>query len=568
MLEWLIVMNALNFLLSPMGPPLVLSVGAAILLLVGQWVRQPGWLTGLALFFAMAASALWLQLRFQSIVPNYSFLWQPLLQSGANLVWVGDGWNWYISGLLLLLGGVGLLLNSDGGSQQQYRQTSIGLGMHLAVMAAAVLFVNSANLLTTMFTWVALDLIVMLRNILLINRQAVDTQRTFARSTSLFGALFLSVALLPVGASGPNQPMQGGILPQESIVLLLAACVLRIGIYPFHAWLLPSPTAKVNLAERLIDHMAPAVCGLWLLGWVLGLGGQELMSSTEVLVFLSLSILGSALVAFSSKDQVNHTTFVLIGLAGAAVLAGALAFNNGPAAMIWPTTAFALGGALWLVGEQVWQGWGWQVPVSVGALALAGVPFTPGFLAQPSFARLLISGWPYISIFALFALAQGLLLASLLRSWGGAQRISTTNLAPATILRLLISIVALGAPLAMAGFLPSVVAMIAGVAGAIPPLLGYLPIVMAEPPVWFAVAAPLVIGVGFVSLLPRLRGFVGAWLTQIGRVARLDWLFDANWWSINQIGERWGETVNIIEGGGYLGWLLVFIVLALLIIQS
>ena len=76
--------------------------------IVGRWLRRPGWLTGLALFFVLIASAMLLGLRMQPVVPTYSRLWQPIFQTGANLLWIGDGWNWYISGLLLLAGGLGI----------------------------------------------------------------------------------------------------------------------------------------------------------------------------------------------------------------------------------------------------------------------------------------------------------------------------------------------------------------------------------------------------------------------------------------------------------------------------
>ena len=104
-------MLLLQTLLSPVGSALVLLVGAVIVVIAGRWVRRPDWLTGLALFFVAIAIWLFLGLRTEPVVPTYSRPWQPPLQVGTNLLWVGDGWNWYISGLILLLGGVGILLD-------------------------------------------------------------------------------------------------------------------------------------------------------------------------------------------------------------------------------------------------------------------------------------------------------------------------------------------------------------------------------------------------------------------------------------------------------------------------
>ncbi|MEZ4622810.1 MAG: hypothetical protein R2867_45940 [Caldilineaceae bacterium] len=69
-----------------------------------------------------------------------------------------------------------------------------------------------------------------------------------------------------------------------------------------------------------------------------------------------IALLGSALAAWTAKSQTG-SPFVCPRDWRARRPAGSFSYGEGPTAMIWPTTAFALGGALWLVGEQVWQGW-------------------------------------------------------------------------------------------------------------------------------------------------------------------------------------------------------------------
>src|SRR5690606_15546596 len=145
------------------------------------------------------------------------------------------------------------------------------------------------------------------------------------------------------------------------VALMLLASLIRAGIYPFHLWLLPTQGKAVYVAERLLDHMVPVLCGLWLLGWTVELGAEYILMQPDILFALILSLTGSAIAAWTADDQPNHTTFVLVTSAGLAALSGALAYSVGPAGLIWPTTALALGGALWLVGDQVWQGWGWQL---------------------------------------------------------------------------------------------------------------------------------------------------------------------------------------------------------------
>jgi hypothetical protein len=249
-----------------------------------------------------------------------------------------------------------------------------------------------------------------------------------------------------------------------------------------------------------------------------------------------------------------------------AVLAGALASTAGPAGMFWATTAFALGGGLWLVGDQVWRAWGWQLPVSFGALALAGAPFTPGFLAQPSLARLLTSGpalWP---VFALYALAQGILVAALLRSWSTPER-TAVNLPQTYLLRLLLSSLALGLPLAISGILPQFTETLAGLPNTIPSSLGRIPSAMAPPAVWITLGLPLLLGFGLVWLRPRVWPLLGSWPNQISHVSQLQWLFRFSMWGIDRLAVVGANAVHVVEGGGYLGWFLVFMLIALLLLR-
>ncbi|HXF63468.1 MAG TPA: hypothetical protein VNK95_17700 [Caldilineaceae bacterium] len=560
---------------SPVGPAVVLLLGAIVEVIVGRWVRRPGWLTGLALFFVALAAWLFLGLRAEPVVPVFSRPWQPPLQRGSNLLWVGDGWNWYISGLVLLLGGVGILLDLNRpqpAAPASGRWVQSSLAIHLGVLAAGLLFVGSGNVLTAMLTWVVLDLFTLVRGATRPENTGggthlLNSPQHQAKGLSLLGAMLLLIGLLPAGPTGPSQPLQGGQLPAETVGLMLLAALIRAGIYPFHLWLLPDHSRQVNVAERLLDHMVPVLCGLWLLGWTVELGGEYILLQPDILLLLILSLGGSAVAAWTAADQPNHTTFVLITSAGLAALSGALAFQQGPAGLIWPTTAFALGGALWLVGDQVWQAWGWQLPVSVGALALAGVPFTPGFLTQPSLARLLTAGPLYLLLFAAMAAAMGVQVAAMLRSWSDGQRNDRPMLRPGIILRLLAAVILLGFPLALVGFFPAQTAELANLSNAIPPMLGNPPNVVAEWPVWVAVSLPLVLGIGLVSLRPTLWALLGPWPERLSRLTRLQWLFRFSWWSVNQISESWGNVLRVVEGAGYMGWVVVAIVMGYLLVR-
>jgi len=564
-------MALINFLVSPIGPSVLLILGAILSLIIGRWLWRSQWLTGFALLFIGMAGWLLLFLRSQlAVVPTFSQPWRPILQVGANLYWVGDGWNWYIAGLVLLLGGLGILLDLNSDYVQQGRRIHTSLAIQLAVLAAALLFVNSGNLLTAILTWVLLDVCILLRSTTrpLVVEAGNETPVKHHRGLSLIGAMLLLIALLPAGPTGPGQEFQNGSLPVESVLLLALAALIRAGVYPFHIWLLPERRSPIDIAERLLEQMVPTLCGLWLLGWTYGLGRDYILLRLDVLAVFLLALLGSAVAAWTAKDQNDHHSFVLIASAGLAALTGALTYNEGPSAMIWPTTAFALGGGLWLVGERVWQGWGWALPVSIGALTLAGVPLTPGFLAQPSLARLWAPGTVVQLLYLIYVVAQGFQIAALLRSWEDVERAEPTSLYPGAKARLLVASVALGLPLAVTGFLPRAIAAMASMPNAIPPTLGDPPSVVAkEGAIWITLVAPLLLGFALVWLRPKIWHIIGGGANQLHSLIQLHWLFDSGWWVLQYTSELWGNVTRVVEGAGYMGWLLVFALIGYLLMH-
>ncbi len=554
---------------SPIGPSLLLTFGAVLVALFGRWVRRPVLLTGLALLFVGIAGIIWLDLRFQQELPIYSRSWQPLFQAGANLEWVGDGWNWYVAGLMLLLGALGVLLDL-GESERSAAQQGVTVSVNLLITAAALLFVSSGNLLTVVLTWVLLDFAILVRGIarpgVLASTGQTERWYSHTRGLSLLGAVLLMIALLPAGPTGPSQSLQGGQLPYETLLLMMIAALMRTGVYPFHFWLLPDKGEVINIAERLLDHVAPVLSGMWLVGWIISLGGASILQSSELTTFLTISMFIAAFAAFVTRDTVSHTTFVFVAAAGQCLLGAALFFNQtNPTAMLWPATAFVLGGSLWLVGRQIWQGWGWQLPVSIGALTLAGAPFTPGFFMQPSFASLLGGGTLSTFYVLVYVLAQGLLIAALLRSWGQGEQ-PTLQVAPGDAVRLLIGAVAIALPLVLAGFLPRVLSVVASLPGAIPPQLGTPPSIVAEPPVWIPLLLSLAIGLGLVYAAPYFPVRLQNGLARVGSVLRLDWFFQGTGWGLGQLTTRWGAGFSVIEGAGYMGWMLAILLMAYLLV--
>lgn len=563
-----VVTELLRILLSPIGPALVLLLGAAIEMIVGRWLRRPHLVRGLALLVVGSASGLFLVLQFLNVVPTLGLPWQPLLQTSINLFWNSDGWNNYLAGLILLLGGLGVLLDRAQRDGVLHARFYALQAMNLAILAASILFVTSGNLLTALFAWVFLDFTVLLRTA---SEPAAGDDEQMLRTNeaqllSLVGALILLLGLLPAGATGPAQEFARGVLPTETIVALLLAAAIRTGAYPVHLWLLPRRRARVVLSDRLLGHMAPMLCGLWLFGWTYQLGGAALLTTPMAVLGLTALLLASAVAAWTADDQPHHATFVLVTAAGAAALAGVLAHETGPAGIVWATTAFALGGGLWLVGNQVWLAWGWQAPVTVGAAALAGVMFTPGFLAQPAYSTLLTRGPLYWPAAAVFVLAMGVQVAALLRSWSAPEHAVNGHQPQDFLVRLLIACVALGLPLAVAGILPQFMETAIGIPNTIAPELGNPPSAVAAWPVWAIMALPLLLGLALVQVRPRVWPYLGAWPNRLSRFSQLEWLFRAAVWGVDRVAAISANGLGVVEGAGALGWFLVFMLLAALLV--
>ncbi len=541
-------------------------------------MRRPLHQRGTALFFVAMAGLLQLYLRNRPVVPEFSRPWQPVLQQGTNLLWIGDGWNWYVASLMLLLGSAGVLLYDYNRGDQavtkaQSRLTGVNLALHLGMLASGLLFVSSGNLLTAILTWVLMDGLQLARYTFVLHRPPIhhppnshengaEGRINRAQGLSLIGALLLLIGLLPAGPGGPGQPLQGGVLPVETVVLMLAAAAIRAGAYPFHLWLLPSSTVRMSVSERLLDHMVPALGGLWLLAWAIDLGNEFILLHPVVLTLILLALLGSAVAAWTVTDQPGHTSFVLVTSVGLAGLAGALSPLEGPNALIWPTTAFALGGALWLVGERVWQEWGWQIPVSLGALALIGVPFTPGFLTQPYLARLATLNSLIMPFFLTYIVAQTLQVAALLRSWGTPPRTDIPSLRSSRVMGLWVASVVLALPLALAGIYPRAIAALASMPGAIPADAGNLASVVAGPSVWITLGVPLLLGIGVSVIRPRFWRYLGHYPDLLSRFASLEWMAEGGRRSADIMSTLWERIFDLFEGAGYVAWAAVFVLVA------
>jgi hypothetical protein len=73
------------------------------------------------------------------------------------------------------------------------------------------------------------------------------------------------------------------------------------------------------------------------------------------------------------------------------------------------------------------------------------------------------------------------------------------------------------------------------------------------------------LGFGLVWLRPKIWQMIGQGAEQLSQLIRLEWLFRFGWWVLRQGTDGWGNATRVVEGAGYMGWILVFALLAYLL---
>jgi hypothetical protein len=97
--------------------------------------------------------------------------------------------------------------------------------------------------------------------------------------------------------------------------------------------------------------------------------------------------------------------------------------------------------------------------------------------------------------------------------------------------------------------------------------MGTPPSVVAEPIVWIPLLTSLAFGIFLVWVAPRAPARVTEAMGQVGSFLRLDWLFQSTSWGMGQLSAWWGEGFAVVEGAGYMGWMVALVLLAYLLIQ-
>ena len=547
-----------DLLRSPLGPAIVLLFASALLRAVASPRRALAVLT----LAPLVASFVLLMILRSSGVAVRELIWWPLVTPPLRVLWALDGWNWLALALLLFVGGTAVLLTW----QSPGKRSGAYHGMSFALLGAAALTLVSDNLLALSGAWVATDILLVARA-----RGSRAKGNTAPVWLEVAGSLLMLMAIGITSISAATASLATARLPAEAIALLLVVAALRMAAYPLHLWLAPSGSGRDRGTQLLLNGLA-LVTGAWLLGRVFVLGAGAWFSNPLWLPLLVFLTLLAGLAAWTSRERDRLALlssgratwlWVMVALAPAASARDTLG---------WAMTGVVLGLALLAVGQAINEEWRWRVPMALAALTLAGLPLTAGMPA-----RALIQT-PHLALLLLLAVADGLAVATALASWKTTPQPPLAPSAPVDrptspqagppinwpVVRLLIALGLVVVPNLLWGLQPARLAVQANFGsvlslGALLRQLGLLHLL--------AIVAALFLGVGFYQLAQQPDSLFKKWQKRLAAAAGLGWILAGLGWLLQWIELGWRNALLVVEGEGYLGWVVLALLLAALVVQ-
>jgi multicomponent Na+:H+ antiporter subunit D len=165
-------------------------------------------------------------------------------------------------------------------------------------------------------------------------------------------------------------------------VVIFVAFGVKLGLFPFHFWL---PAVYTSASPGVAAMLSGALANIGSYG-VLRFGGEVLaaelrVGATVVLVLGIASILYGAFQALSRRTAAEVLAYSAIGQVGYILVAIALGGPVGYAAAVLYSVVNSLNkGLLFLVTEM--RGWIVAAAFAIGALSVAGLPPSAGFLGK------------------------------------------------------------------------------------------------------------------------------------------------------------------------------------------
>lgn len=421
-----------------------------------------------------------------------------------------------------------------------------------ALVAAGVLALWAANLLTMLISWAIYDVLQAAGHL------ASGRSTRVAVRSLVFGSL--ATLLLWGGAVLSGDGVGGELwslmtLSGPQMTLWTAAGILRLGAYPFHL-AAPEDTGSASSLAVPLSLGAIMGWGLWLR--LASANGGPVPGGTWVPILGAVNLAVGGFMAWCCEQPQRRIARAGLGVAGAILLAAGLAGENAVGIIVSGSVVWTLGLGIVSLGDGLRRKalW-WSIPGLVGAAALLGLPLTLGFVTEAN-------------------LLGGLVRAGRL-GWGGAFFLGNLFLVPALARWLLIDPsfppadrrwlavvrgIGLGAPLLLlivAGLHPPLLlgdlsAASQGELFELPDLVGWL--------LWAVSLA----GGGFLAWQDAaLCSKIGLWLSAAHDLLSLEWLYGAVMGALDRGFSVLRAADEVVRGGGALLWSWFLFLLLLLV---
>ncbi len=535
------------FWTSPLGPVLILGLGALVLILSGQRLPDkvhkaaPLWLAGIVLL-------LWLLLRLQPSIQARYLDWAAPLGLNSAFGYQLDGWAWLAGAAIGLILFVGVALPG-------WRQRP----GFVDPLYWALLVATSAWLVVLSDTWISLFgmwALLMLSVGLVAGEKGSGSP--FVWSAGILSTFLLLASALFNSGITMELPLGSVSLNIQAQWLLTLAAIIPLGVYPFHVWLTPMvPRAP---GRYLAIHLIPAMAALHLLGRF----DLPLLSSQAWAPLGAVALFGSALAAWADQNSRRSWIYVLINRSSWALLVLGLSRLPAPAGAVFPLVTLSLGGVLWAISRAAPWHYRWNLPLFLAAAVLYGLPFTPGFVPTAALNELAGSA-AVLPAWLLTLIAQTLLVASLFNP-------RQPEIEEADVIQWLTPR-SVGLTLAIVtaialwwGVSPSSVAGIAGIPA--DEFAVGISGLSANPISWLTYLSPLLVGSLLIIFDERLFGVLREWQNHVARIARLEWLYAGMERLLHSLAVSLGILSDLIDGAGQFGWMLLVALLVWILLSG
>ena len=475
-------------------------------------------------------------------------LWQPTVLFGTTPALRIDSSTQLLALALVVMTFSALLVGLSRGEEPHPRL----LAALQALVAAGVLALWAANLLTMLISWAIYDVLQAAGHL-----ASGMSARTAVRSlvTGSLATLFLWGGAVLSGDGVGGELWSLMTLSGPQMTLWTMAGILRLGAYPFHV-AAPDDTGSASSLAVLLSLGPIMGWGLWLR--LASANGGPVPGGSWVPILGAVNLAVGGFMGWCCEQPQRRIARVGLGMAGAILLAAGLAGEEAVGIIASGSVVWTLGLGIVSLGDGLHRKapW-WSIPGLVGAAALLGLPLTLGFVTEANLlgglARAGRLGWR-----AAFCLGNLFLVPSLAR-W-----LLTEPAFPPADRRWLAVVrgIGLGAPLLLlivTGLYPPLLlgdlsAPSQGELFELPDLVGWL--------LWAVSLA----GGGVLAWQDvALSSKIGLWLSAAHDLLSLEWLYGAVIGALEQGFSVLRAADEVVRGGGALLWSWFLFLLLLLV---